>query len=698
MESTEDNSANESSETSPAPSSHLPSWVLRMREKIDASRILHAEAESRIANLNKNVQTLTDKLSEMMPVKPSPLTDNSAISISNNLTLTRKFILTGRKLQLHELPSDTWCHILQYLPIPDAFICKALSTCIHEIIQKNVYWYHVQMHQYSFLHFRSNNCNKPCEIMFSVADYLRKRNQSLRFVYMMKEQRSIPKLRASMNPVNRRNLSRHGSNLNERALRHPLPLFGNTSNRNSNHNEQSEERIMSQSETLNSDFRGFAHIALEAMISLSSHMYTPFAQELMEEGVVTVMVSLLANEEASIQDYACSVLANLLCWEACDLRRRQESFANSTTGTSPLYEQISACNGRKQLPTLLTSPTAAVNIVTKLQYNPDTSVMNRIGSSRIQGVCNKNASRVLIIMFYPDFPVYFHHKLFTIDKNYNNSPNQQSNGSTSNKLTKEPLPTIPSSPLLSQQLTTSYQQQQSVTLPNNNNIVTPLKENDTSHLHLPPIQLTKKLSSSNNSTPLKSIWAFPSIDESLVSPSNEAKPTVSSSHIVQQPTTLFEQLQVENTMRPWQFTYFYKSGAFKDQFITHLRFGVTNNYGQDVIGGGIDNIGPFTMKGEKQIDIIGDTIFFQKSYLQGSESSQLTEDALMEKIRLDELSSSSSSSSSAAANTLMNPASVHVVHIAYWSDGLPNNQKMSEQSRQLETTAYAGFAGNFELW
>ena len=42
----------------------------------------------------------------------------------------------------------------------------------------------------------------------------------------------------------------------------------------------------------------------------------PLFPVLINEGLITVLVSLLSNEEGTIQNYACGVLGNLLCWES----------------------------------------------------------------------------------------------------------------------------------------------------------------------------------------------------------------------------------------------------------------------------------------------------------------------------------------------------------------------------------------------
>ena len=55
------------------PTSHLPSWVLKMRDKIASSRVAHADTEMRIERLNKDMDSLSAKLLIMRPIQSVPL-------------------------------------------------------------------------------------------------------------------------------------------------------------------------------------------------------------------------------------------------------------------------------------------------------------------------------------------------------------------------------------------------------------------------------------------------------------------------------------------------------------------------------------------------------------------------------------------------------------------------------------------------
>jgi len=112
--------------------------------------------------------------------------------------------------------------------------------------------------------------------------------------------------------------------------------------------------------------------------------------------------------------------------------------------------------------------------------------------------------------------------------------------------------------------------------------------------------------------------------------------------------------------RPWQFTYFHKSGSFKDQFITYLRFFPDNI----LKGRGIDSIGVFYVKGRAEAGIAGWSWLFDKSYVSSLSIELLGYDSRQWMQLSDE----------ASYNELegIGKAAVHVKHVGYWSDGIDN--------------------------
>lgn len=85
---------------------------------------------------------------------------------------------------------------------------------------------------------------------------------------------------------------------------------------------------MSHADTLSTDFRSVAHKALQTLLTLTTDTEDPVFFKILSDGVVTVLASLLSNEEGALQNYACSILANLLCWGA----RKRAARGNDATG------------------------------------------------------------------------------------------------------------------------------------------------------------------------------------------------------------------------------------------------------------------------------------------------------------------------------------------------------------------------------
>ena len=138
-----------------------------------------------------------------------------------------------------------------------------------------------------------------------------------------------------------------------------------------------------------------AHRTLEAMHNITSSHSDPFQLKFVEEGAVTVLISLLSNEAGVVCHYSCSILANLLVWEArrnLRIRRHHQQQGHydesdddepdftsntpsqplptkvgsgidaTTTTFKPLRDQLEACGGKNMLVGLLTSPSASINL------------------------------------------------------------------------------------------------------------------------------------------------------------------------------------------------------------------------------------------------------------------------------------------------------------------------------------------------
>ncbi len=658
----------------PRKESLLPSWVLNMRSKIEASRLIYQDAEDRLLKINEDVSELTNKLQKLQPSLSQVSVSDGRVDTSAALLPAKNSERAVDQLLLHWLADELVREIFQHLSTADVCRMRGLSRKYHSLLTSLDYWRSTAFLRYSFLFTHSTHYDlfsptvmtpdevvggrrayrhyldllRRCEREDAIAvnvqicgvseRYHRESSECQRFLSQMKEQRCVPKHK-QVHP------RRH--HRSERGVTHPLPLFDSS-------NLMASDKIMSPSETLNSDFRSFAHHILEVLIALTSRLFDDFNNRLIEEGVVTVLVSLLANEEGTVQNYACAVLGNLLCWESVaklktDVLRSHSSDADCEVRRYKiaLIDQITTCNGHRQLALLLTSPSASVNLAVGKHYNhynpPTLPDSGRASTSNIQGVCNKQASRALIGLFYPDAPVFSRTPHTSDDwlseRRVSNKPSSSLSTGGSASATVGGESDAPSKSIW--------------------RFVTPL----------PPIQPT---SSSNNISQLKPsprhrhylnnnpTTATKTIT-TTTSSSSIPLPQVHSTQHPLSPLQLF--LLTDDTARAWQFTYFYKSGAFKDQFPAFLRF-----FSADCIRGkGVDAIGFFTLEGKIENDIIGQKVLLSKTYHHHIDTSDVAH-TMREENELRDIPNPLLSSTAREEREGVSQA--HVRHLGYWSEGV----------------------------
>jgi hypothetical protein len=323
-------------EAQPAPQSYLPSWVLKMREKIETSRTAHADAELRLEELNKGVDSLTLQLSKMGKHKALPKlsqTQHTQLRVSQEkIRSSADSTATRKDSALLAIPSEVFNDILHYLRLDQVIRLEMVSKAMRAVTSSCVYW--TQALSYYCPHLVNDMHVRPQHAKATMQCYLRSVRLCVGFIQTMKDQRCVPK---------HRTVQPHRHSRHEKNVTHPLPLFqhsnsvptssssaflvtgggsaasGSGTSQQSSYwgtSSQKEDLIMSHAETLSSDFRSTAHKSLQALLTLTTNTADPIFYKILGDGVVTVLASLLSNEEGALQNYACSVLANLLCWEA----------------------------------------------------------------------------------------------------------------------------------------------------------------------------------------------------------------------------------------------------------------------------------------------------------------------------------------------------------------------------------------------
>lgn len=407
----------------------------------------------------------------------------------------------------------------------------------------------------------------------------------------------------------------------------------------------------------------------------------------------------------------------------------------------PLRDQVLVCGGLKMLTSLLTSPTASINLASssnKANSGQKGSVQYSTGSvkmsttSSIQGICNKQASRALLALCYPEMPVSNGDGV-NIAQHYSFA--SAIDIAAGRVITEKAHTTIVKSNDTNVNLAL-VQAAAPVSL-----TVSPHK------IRLDPLPQYKN---DNSILPAAPTAVMPDTTGTSIPTAVPHHPVIDSISVNYTPKSLRAPMisplfLTDTSARPWLFSYFYKSGAVKDQFTAYLRFvpiynttstslavdaggihakssinNIPNVYsnsggyadttttgcvnpalaGAEMHGRGIDNIGAFTLTGKAQADIGGWTWHVEKSYVPVNfDSSSVyvdTTDAISDIVggvgddgtalhwvksvdrdvanRGDNRSGTNgnSYSSSNSGGDSNSRAGVHVRHVAYWSSGVEN--------------------------
>jgi hypothetical protein len=394
--------------------------------------------------------------------------------------------------------------------------------------------------------------------------------------------------------------------------------------------------------------------------------------------------------------------------------------------------QVNSCGGLKRLTALLTSPTAAINVAHSKTADSANSSSNSGGmgthlrgtTSNIQGMCTKQASRALIALLCPDMPIPLPLPApVPVPGSVTGESNQQGSSriQAQHTIPKECGAYSSSGAENSTQSTLTHAPG-SAHAPEKSNEVTTASvwRRDTPHsaestspnkIQLQPLVATPPRSARTHSTSDSATSKVQDIRTQRVQcgsgdskpngePTNihgdsSAKETASAvpvvpEHLRSPPiSTLF---LTDPDPQPWQFTYFYKSGALKDQFTSYLLFSptgglltgtVSTSGGVTLRGRGVDSIGTFTLSGRAEAEISGWSWYFHKSYVSTDAGGVAipAPDAQFETTAEDVTNAALErwlqdvDGNNDAVGVAIRSAPVHVSHVAYWSGGVESGRR-----------------------
>lgn len=535
--------------------SHLPSWVLKMRSKIDESRLAHAAVELRLAGINKGLGVLTETLNTIVKEKEI---------VANKIPLTEEQKQANRsnKRNLQTLSPDCFLMIFKFLEVESVAKCEMLSKLMYSIVSTSLYWslmvldaWHVTIdHSPAFFHYSRMATHK-----LSVVRYLNQAATCIRFIRTMKAERAVLKHKE----VDPRRHTR-----SERTVSYPLPLYENTSSRNSRRNNI--DLIMSTADSMHSDFRRYTHHALAVMLQITANPEDPITLKLSSEGLITVLISMLTNEDGAIKNFCCEILSNILCWESRMLKRfrkrqlsrsdyakilfrqrssmlhRYSSYLQATVvgdNFVPLCDQLRQCSGHKLLAGLLTSPAASINLAGSKGQSTGGFMGTRMVAS-VQGTSSKQAARALINLFCVAYPVA------PTDFNQRDTQELQSVKTSSTGTTLA-----------------NAQTQHDSTAREERAYAAKLGKQSPSKIVLSPLQ------------------SFPG--DRISSSSGKASWTATQ----RSQAPINSMFTAERHPIAWLYSYYYQSGSLKEQFVVYMQF---HDDGR-VSARGVDSIGIFFM-------------------------------------------------------------------------------------------------------
>lgn len=369
----------------PRPSKHLPSWVLKFRQTVEDSRESLKGVNAQLKSVKANTQALAGVLEETtakFQARDKEVEDKKASKSAGTYV-----DVEDEKRYFHldrMLPEVFGTYVVSFLEKKEIAAVDSTSRYCRVLLLHGGFWtkaYKAMM--------RDKVPVDREEERQEVISYYAKLSRGCRFLHDMKEQRGRPK---------HRDLKPHVYSRSDKEVSHSLPLFERVS--------PEKERVMSKSETFSNDFRSLALQSVREILSLTSDIRdVTVLHRLKANSVVTVLISLLANESGAMQQICCSILGNILAMEARNLTSYEDAVAGEswththqefgTLARAPDRElalQMRRCDGTKTLMSLLTSPSAVINLASG-------------NSSSVQGMCNQQACRALLNLFCPSMPI-----------------------------------------------------------------------------------------------------------------------------------------------------------------------------------------------------------------------------------------------------------------------------------------------------
>ncbi len=366
--------------------SFLPKWVRDFRESINKSRINYDSSILKIENLKSDLKIFDEiYLKGRDVVGLSPVITLAAIPSETSITsVVESSNCEEVKSYLPLLPSELLLLILDYILVNDVLNMEKTSVFVKQRISElNVYWWKLYViSKYGSMPQNASEIsifNSSINHRTEVLNREKEKRLIIYFINKIKQDRSMKRTDDSRP---------HTYSKSDKTVSHYLPFL------------DQDGQLMSNAETFAPDFRTLALKSLNSLNNMTANSGDLFIRTLIDMGVVTVCVSLLSNEHTVLQEYSCSIIANLLVWEC---RGRNPDWVEKS-----VYKFFKNLNGIKILCSKLTSPNASVKLWNSSGESNQklvAGIRTSQTSSQVISVYSKEASRALVNLFSPLHPI-----------------------------------------------------------------------------------------------------------------------------------------------------------------------------------------------------------------------------------------------------------------------------------------------------
>ena len=240
----------------PAVVDHRPTWLVQSQHLLENTKEKHRNATEKLKGLFKTASELSEKIS-VESLLANSNNDIGEDSIEGNPWTKKESFLPWIRL-----PTDIYGKLCGFLLLGEIVNMEMTSKSIKNLSMDSFHWL-------TMIPSGVNHSGTHKDARNLVLNKARIEYKCMKFVKDMKVSRSVPR----NNTIKPRRYSKM-----EQSVTHPLPIFENNTS----------EKIMSSTDTLDTDIRCETLSALSDMSILTSNELDVFSDTLTAEGVVTV--------------------------------------------------------------------------------------------------------------------------------------------------------------------------------------------------------------------------------------------------------------------------------------------------------------------------------------------------------------------------------------------------------------------------